>query len=276
MRGEHRIYIFPQRFRNGSSPHARGTRNVRPCSAVLYRFIPACAGNTFTQVLNNIKQSVHPRMRGEHYTFQSGIGSGRGSSPHARGTLVPGGGIRRGLRFIPACAGNTPTQLTSLKLVSVHPRMRGEHCFLPTQKERDSGSSPHARGTREFRCLERYTDRFIPACAGNTDDITHASDLNSVHPRMRGEHALPLLGSTPLAGSSPHARGTQMGIAFEVCPKRFIPACAGNTAVRTVPHHCRAVHPRMRGEHNLNRGRKQICIGSSPHARGTLSEHFCS
>ncbi len=195
----------------GSSPHARGTPVHNP-----YR-IPS--------------QPVHPRMRGEHartisrtcnrrrfipacagntYLPRYLAAASAGSSPHARGTRPQYCHNFDTVGFIPACAGNT-------RLVRC---CSGYYC----------GSSPHARGTQYGRSSHR------------TDD--------SVHPRMRGEHQVQRLGGTiqprfipacagnTLAeysldgshyGSSPHARGTPLGILDSLLIS--------------------SVHPRMRGEH---------------------------
>ena len=92
---------------------------------------------------------------------------------------------------------------------------------------------------------------------------------------MRGERIRQPRNVTPGRGSSPHARGT---LRSEICAlpeRRFIPACAGNASRRSdalLPH---PVHPRMRGERCLVAGLALLSIGSSPHARGTLSDPFC-
>ena len=70
-------------------------------------------------------------------------------------------------------------------------------------------------------------------------------------------------------GSSPRARGTPLlqGIGFRY--RRFIPACAGNTAAFFVAAGFTTVHPRVRGEHG-SRGPSPVANrGSSPRARGT-------
>ena len=86
MRGERLAALVEQGNPNGSSPHARGTRN--PAGVT-----PACS-------------PVHPRMRGERNQLHIVRVDVCGSSPHARGTqecLQIGHG---NIRFIPACAGN--------------------------------------------------------------------------------------------------------------------------------------------------------------------------
>jgi len=77
--------------------------------------------------------------------------------------------------------------------------------------------------------------------------------------------------SSPLAGSSPHARGTLTRKEVEEVFWRFIPACAGNTRRECGLYSASAVHPRMRGEHDLFGEGFHSVNGSSPHARGTLS-----
>ena len=152
-------------------------------------------------------------------------------------------------RFIPACAGNTNRHNRFCSWPSVHPRMRGEHVVRVQIERHRNGSSPHARGTRPADPVSRDERRFIPACAGNTHPTMNATVMSTVHPRMRGEHARRNSINIPTGGSSPHARGTHLGVLFGGTLGRFIPACAGNTAPRA--HMCcySAVHPRMRGEH---------------------------
>jgi len=108
MRGEHYRCLYRCLYRSGSSPHARGTHI-----------------NSFIRYYCWL---VHPRMRGEHRNIRKAKREVTGSSPHARGTpplalilhchssvhpRMRGEHGRHiedfytGLRFIPACAGNT-------------------------------------------------------------------------------------------------------------------------------------------------------------------------
>ena len=127
MRGEHRRFRQDVPCGTGSSPHARGTQNPKPHISTEQGIIPACAGNTSCIHLKDWLPRDHPRMRGEHPLSEGDVDlrgdhprmrgehprpspwlpSSRGSSPHARGTLVGGAGLDAGDGIIPACAGNT-------------------------------------------------------------------------------------------------------------------------------------------------------------------------
>ncbi len=208
MRGEHPSPPTLRRPRSGSSPHARGTPH-EPCQKHKQpRFIPACAGNTVYAARIRSFLPVHPRMRGEHATTGGRIKETCGSSPHARGTPQFNAVHARHQRFIPACAGNTYQSTGRSAFRSVHPRMRGEHVRKPCGALMMLGSSPHARGTRYVRWPRKWRARFIPACAGNTVCPTMSCVIVTVHPRMRGEHALSTAKRIDQSGSSPHARGT--------------------------------------------------------------------
>ena len=74
-------------------------------------------------------------------------------------------------------------------------------------------------------------------------------DMNTVHPRWRGEHVPLQLQVLEPDGSSPLARGTRDRGADQQRQNRFIPAGAGNTTRCTRGPGRHAVHPRWRGEH---------------------------
>ncbi len=107
VRGEHEIKYLRRDVDYGSSPRARGTRNMPLPSSDVKRFIPACAGNTYSCQPCRRGMPVHPRVRGEHYPCQLPSLQLRGSSPRARGTPDIAIWLFEQVRFIPACAGNT-------------------------------------------------------------------------------------------------------------------------------------------------------------------------
>ena len=309
VRGEHATACFWGLPAAGSSPRARGTPSRCGPKEDRHRFIPACAGNTFAVRTEEDRHrfipacagntpagrkvaayaTVHPRVRGEHIPKHIAERKAAGSSPRARGTPSP-----------PSLLPPSPSP--------VHPRVRGEHLARSAFRVPARGSSPRARGTLPDWLLKAAVARFIPACAGNTRDRRTPIVSPLVRPRVRGEHirssayGAPARGSSPrargtppypwrsvvVAGSSPRARGTRQSLpvetrgagssplrgntersAHEPIPKRFIPACAGNTDAVPAPVRDCAVHPRVRGEHVLKHCFLVDADGSSPRARGT-------
>ena len=147
MRGEHFGTTDRGESSPGSSPHARGTHTPLLRARRGRGIIPACAGNTCLPSGVSLAARDHPRMRGEHMDTETAFLSYWGSSPHARGTPAE---VRRGETgggIIPACAGNTRSRTASCSLRRDHPRMRGEHARLRSNRKAAAGSSPHARGT---------------------------------------------------------------------------------------------------------------------------------
>ncbi|CDM39385.1 hypothetical protein PPSAL_0770 [Ectopseudomonas oleovorans] len=255
----------------GSSPLARGTQEVPRAPGRLRRFIPAGAGNTGCQPLARPWVTVHPRWRGEHTDEGGRRGLASGSSPLARGTLVPQHDGVAGERFIPAGAGNTRSRFGGIRSRPVHPRWRGEHSPRARSLGRKVGSSPLARGTRTARQPGQSPGRFIPAGAGNTTKPSSPSARPPVHPRWRGEHGVSVPDTARLNGSSPLARGTHPYRDGIGRVHRFIPAGAGNTPNAVDAGSVISVHPRWRGEHNNAELHFLGTNGSSPLARGTRS-----
>ena len=107
MHGEHFPVSGWTFWKNGPSPHARGTRGHSCVSASTSRTIPACTGNTPRSTRTAYTSPDHPRMHGEHTQELKPGDYVDGPSPHARGTRVPRGRPGPRARTIPACTGNT-------------------------------------------------------------------------------------------------------------------------------------------------------------------------
>ena len=248
MRGEHFVGSSEVVPEGGSSPHTRGTPPTKKGLIAVFRFIPAYAGNAASSALRRSCAAVHPRIRGERITDKRTGLVHDGSSPHTRGTN-PAKPCRSGVwRFIPAYAGNAASRCEMPATSSVHPRIRGERNNEIARVAPSIGSSPHTRGTPVRDDARVHIDRFIPAYAGNADQGRQSRSPSSVHPRMRGERRCSRSTRSASSGSSPHARGTQVGICFDIGYHRFIPACAGNAPVSAAARLPATVHPRMRGE----------------------------
>ena len=85
--GEHEGLTLHDASELESSPHMRGTLNYYCHSLPLFRIIPAHAGNTWTEDLEDAEDRNHPRTCGEHRVTAVTGGIAKESSPHMRGTL---------------------------------------------------------------------------------------------------------------------------------------------------------------------------------------------
>ena len=94
------------------------------------------------------------------------------------------------------------------------------------------------------------------------------------HPRVCGEHIAVVILVSFLLGSSPRVRGTRVDLVRKRPRAGIIPACAGNTKIG---YHsalrCRD-HPRVCGEHVVERRSRRGFKGSSPRVRGTLPPRY--
>ena len=104
--------------------------------------------------------------------------------------------------------------------------------------------------------------------------VSQTSSTASVHPRVCGELVRDEAEGALLGGSSPRVRGTQLGSRAPTSNRRFIPACAGNSAVLGMRRGHQPVHPRVCGElASADRG-GGIRAGSSPRVRGTPDQRL--
>ena len=152
----------------GSSPLARGTLMALAKIRMLLRLIPARAGNTRYPSARPAARTAHPRSRGEHLSSNRSMSMRCGSSPLARGTQSYSKKESKEHRLIPARAGNTGGRRQFMSWQTAHPRSRGEHPNNGFQSGANLGSSPLARGTRDWVPEDLAPDRLIPARAGNT------------------------------------------------------------------------------------------------------------
>ncbi len=214
---------------HGSSPRVRGTLRLAPQLIGNYRFIPACAGNSFQFSHDGNESAVHPRVYGELHIGIRLDDAKRGSSPRVRGTFFQAQACRRKERFIPACAGNSQRTVTPSGASTVHPRVYGELNSADQPPWFISGSSPRVRGTLGSHIGNILEARFIPACTGNSSPALRRLTGWPVHPRVYGELNNCCIPGVVVSGSSPRVRGTQSVGLLAQPQERFIPACTGNS-----------------------------------------------
>ena len=196
-------------------------------------------------------------------------GSGAGSSPRVRGTLVGVQRVGGAVGIIPACAGNTSRTTRATRGWRDHPRVCGEHVKTNGGRMVPTGSSPRVRGTREDQWWEDGPNGIIPACAGNTMKSIFSDDNTRDHPRVCGEHRVGVQLPVQVPGSSPRVRGTRTMTPTRFVKRGIIPACAGNTQTVSGQESSAGDHPRVCGEHRRNGTDRNAPRGSSPRVRGT-------
>ena len=194
---------------NGSSPLARGLRDIFTRAIVKTGIIPARAGFTGRAGAPRRPERDHPRSRGVYETAMPVAVAPAGSSPLARGLLTaacPPAGM---LRIIPARAGFTPPARSRMRGRADHPRSRGVYA---------SSAAICSRA--------RW---IIPARAGFTSIRVINGPREGDHPRSRGVYQWRPRAMAVWRGSSPLARGLPRGAGHSVRHARIIPARAGFT-----------------------------------------------
>ena len=210
--------------------------------------IPARAGFTEADGFRGRVAEDHPRSRGVYARPPHPPARRAGSSPLARGLLLPprDGGFDHGI--IPARAGFTQAGETRRTVGRDHPRSRGVYRPIADLVSVARGSSPLARGLHQAVNSVNHALRIIPARAGFTRPRPGAPSQRRDHPRSRGVYRLLLGRQIRNHGSSPLARGL-----LSLC---------------LTPRGRGADHPRSRGVYVFPWATGIPLKGSSPLARG--------
>ena len=190
----------------------------------------------------------HPRSRGVYDPPFAVSPARRGSSPLARG-------LRQ------HCARISDRR-------EDHPRSRGVYTSVMPSSMIAAGSSPLARGLPQGLFELLGDRRIIPARAGFTakGGVWYRSSAD--HPRSRGVYMRSPSFICDTAGSSPLARGLQIGGPLVIHRSRIIPARAGFTRQLLELRRGLWDHPRSRGVYGTSPISRRRAAGSSPLARG--------
>ena len=267
-RGVYVIKAFADSGWLGSSPLARGLRQVVDGLPVVGGIIPARAGFTkargrppltsgiiparagFTRGCRERQpgQWDHPRSRGVYALEERCLNNPGGSSPLARGLLSWFQSYVQPVRIIPARAGFTSSPAPGPPSSADHPRSRGVYPQNFSAGSFFGGSSPLARGLQVRLVEAGGVERIIPARAGFTVGCHQSESVTG--------------------GSSPLARGLPLHALKIIGVDGIIPARAGFTqeAGRILARH--QDHPRSRGVYTTEDAVAEADRGSSPLARG--------
>ena len=171
-------------------------------------------------------------------------------------------------RLIPACAGQTLSVRPCRCWHGAHPRVCGADWHVEVVASRAGGSSPRVRGRRVCRSSSSHRSGLIPACAGQTRDGAEPDRAGGAHPRVCGADNWFTKSRCRSMGSSPRVRGRHAIWHYYFVSHGLIPACAGQTHLRSRSSSALRAHPRVCGAD----GEVLIFIagtaGSSPRVRG--------
>ena len=210
----------------------RGSRECGLCRRVGQGIIPAGAGLTKCRGYCMEMSGDHPRGCGAHASSGRFLVRPPGSSPRVRGSLsnYKRAILLRGI--IPAGAGLTRNNTSSLMESWDHPRGCGAHMGIGTAVLLAQGSSPRVRGSLTVHWYTNRSAGIIPAGAGLTTARPYWNWRTGDHPRGCGAHELINYELQQNKGSSPRVRGSLTLDWYYGTYKGIIPAGAGLTSLR--------------------------------------------
>ena len=193
--------------RPGLSPRVRGKPAATPTANASLRSIPACAGETGNGAESGCGGEVYPRVCGGNRAGGVRLGYAAGLSPRVRGKrqIIQRGGFWR--RSIPACAGETPATLPTMRQIKVYPRVCGGNTTMRCWPMPTPGLSPRVRGKPSSPMLSLLLGRSIPACAGETILRAVFPPARWVYPRVCGGNTSHNPPAPSGGGLSPRVRG---------------------------------------------------------------------
>ena len=196
-----------------------------------------------------------------------------GLSPRVRGNRPPPTSQQNASRSIPACAGEPQPLYPYPHTGKVYPCVCGGTHSSCSLRRFLHGLSPRVRGNRVQAVFNAVGFGSIPACAGEPSAPRNGCWLKRVYPRVCGGTAGVVLLWLPLLGLSPRVRGNPRRSQYARPPRRSIPACAGEPAVRIPRRSTAWVYPRVCGG---TQSRPAAChrrYGLSPRVRGNRVQY---
>ena len=257
-------------------PHTREPRMVGQKISSFVRITPAYAGTTRIQ-LQALRQSQdHPRIRGNHPILTLLLIEQQGSPPHTREPHDNTAITIKFERITPAYAGTTQGGRIHPGQMEDHPRIRGNHWMMWSIPSSQRGSPPHTREPPTAITLSAVFARITPAYAGTTKNSIQQAPVVEDHPRIRGNHFVVVASVLAELGSPPHTREPHLHSGSHQRKLRITPAYAGTTTQSLSPNTQTEDHPRIRGNHKIEKKKIHLYVGSPPHTREPqILQRYC-
>ncbi len=231
----------------GRSPRTRGSLRVLLLRVILWRSIPAYAGEPRSSTPRTSSVRVDPRVRGGADRNHRDPQLVEGRSPRTRGSQRLDLRQRVVVGSIPAYAGEPDKACHKTPNVQVDPRVRGGATRGTSRSPWSRGRSPRTRGSHAKLTGAARNEGSIPAYAGEPLWSGVPTLRAQVDPRVRGG-AIPLRAPSDASGGrSPRTRGSLLVVVLVCKTEGSIPAYAGEP--RGMPKRALRpeVDPRVRG-----------------------------
>ena len=214
----------------GLSPRVRGSRHPAEIRRRGPGFIPACAGEPWSETGFSGASVVYPRVCGGAPACSPNRLTRTGLSPRVRGSHLQGVAFMGRIRSIPACAGEPLRARLRSWRDRVYPRVCGGAVEPMTVTSFAKGLSPRVRGSPWLWAASGQAPGSglpIPACAGEPMVSVSVSIVTGVYPRVCGGACSKSSASWAVRGLSPRVRGSLGPIGGDPLTYGSIPACAG-------------------------------------------------
>ena len=257
-------------WKEGLSPRGRGNRKACKQTHLLFRSIPAWAGEPLTSRAIPRATRVYPRVGGGTRSFHSFGWPFLGLSPRGRGNRHVQHGRDGLVGSIPAWAGEPAQNGSRAGSHAVYPRVGGGTGQRLAEAHKYVGLSPRGRGNLLVVVEGPFGVGSIPAWAGEPKLRHTARASFAVYPRVGGGTATSIYHPMSGHGLSPRGRGNHQSYGVGGHSYGSIPAWAGEP----LPGRCRpsniTVYPRVGGGTSPARRKVKLCLGLSPRGRGNL------
>ncbi len=258
----------------GPSLQVQGAGKVAIRPVHLPGAIPASAGSSPSGPRTRESAGDHPRGCGEQSASSFRLTSRTGPSPRVRGAVEPELGAHLLLGTIPAGAGSSQSDSSSLFTLRDHPRGCGEQMTSKGDDVQVWGPSPRVRGAVPLALVAPRGRGTIPAGAGSSRRLGGRSPRSGDHPRGCGEQISRARPSPTTLGPSPRVRGAGQRRPAFLPAAGTIPAGAGSRYRGPGPRPRRWDHPRGCGEQRAAEGIHDARQGPSPRVRGAEPPGF--
>ena len=128
--GKNMLIRWGHRWRAGSPPRVREKPIYLVKVGVRLRITPACAGKTYTLILEKYHHQDHPRVCGKNTILCSSLSWITGSPPRVREKLDRKTSLAKAIGITPACAGKTKSSGRESRMDWDHPRVCGKNVGL--------------------------------------------------------------------------------------------------------------------------------------------------